>query len=265
MKIYPFLLIILLLPVLGLAVKQIAFILIYGSIFEPLRKKIANKFNSEAKNKLLWEKINELFSCNLCLTAQVSIWVVTIPLFGILFLSNYHFLIATFNLNAGIIPEILFNILACFIFAMSVSALAMVIWGVTEYFPKKIKIEEDFLKSKIQIESMMNVTKTTPAPLEKHNRSKILTIEDFTLENFKKIIRDLDYCSSFNCGHSRRDCREKNLDVLLKKWYKKTGVDNPPLFFSLQSKVSSALKEYFRNGNSSEERIEHLYNEMINH
>jgi len=247
-----------LLPILGLAVKQISFILIYGSIFEPFRRKITDKFNSTQKNKFFWEKIKELFSCNLCLTAQVSIWVTTFPLFGILYCDNPHFLIRVLNLNVSIIPEILFNIFVFFIFAMATSASAMALWEILEYLPKKLKFKENFYREKILVESMKEIN-TSIDKKTSHSFSST----DFTFDDFKILIEKLSPCADFDCGNGRKECREKIFEKFLKEWYKKYGQDNAFGITELRRRLEFVLKKFYSDKDNSEEKKRTLYNKIL--
>ena len=65
------------LVVCAIAVKQAAYILMHGSIFESLRNWIYSKMEDEVFG---FEKLNELFTCKVCMTTQVSIWLISVPL-----------------------------------------------------------------------------------------------------------------------------------------------------------------------------------------
>jgi hypothetical protein len=67
----------------GLYAKHAAYILLNGSIFEPLRSAIERrKFQDEEETRPRWLfiKLFDLFTCNLCMTAQVSFWAYVLPL-----------------------------------------------------------------------------------------------------------------------------------------------------------------------------------------
>jgi len=224
---------IIVLILLPLAVKEISFILMHGSIFESLRVKTVK-----------WKSLEKLFSCHLCMTAQVSIWFVTMPLFFILFLHNHHFLMNNFNLNADcLVEEIFVNVFACFMFTMGIACLAKFFWDATEYLPQKLKATKDFLDKKIQIDSIMTMNSNVSTV---KNKTQVLTFKDFTLSDFYNIIKYLyGKCNHFDCAVERRDCRKQEVFTFLTNWYKDKNGADPHFFSLLQDKVESALKRYY--------------------
>ncbi len=256
-----------LLPLFSLAVKQISFILINGSIFEPFRRKINKKFNSSKNGftKSFWKKINELLACNLCLTAQVSIWVIAMPFFTVLYLNNHHFLINYFDLKIDYLWEISFNLFVIFIFSMAVSALAYGFWILLEYPYRKIEIEKHFSQNLLEIESLSKLS-NVKAKSDKGNNNvgKSVSINDFTLRDFNLLIRVLDTeCSNIDCGVGRKNCRETEAQKFVQDWYDASGADDVLLLYNLKRKVKNALRKYFSNGEDTEELKKSIYKEEI--
>jgi hypothetical protein len=72
----------------GFAVFQISNIFLFGSIFENLRKLIKRKSRQGGQMAKL---MKDLFKCDLCMSTQVSIWFVGVPLCFIIS-TNLHLL-----------------------------------------------------------------------------------------------------------------------------------------------------------------------------
>lgn len=108
------------------AVKQIAAVIIEGSIFGSMRKAI--KVRAEA-GSYLFEKLRQLTSCKLCCTSQSAIWTIGIPA-GII-VWNWHFVMLALP---GIHPafEFLLIGLGSFVLSMAVGAASMMLWNFAE-------------------------------------------------------------------------------------------------------------------------------------
>ncbi len=120
------------LVVCAIAVKQAAYILMHGSIFESLRNWIYSKMEDEVFG---FEKLNELFTCKVCMTTQVSIWLISVPL-----------------MFSGLLPSMsLIGMMAVFLcVAFAVSGLAVLFWNLFEY---KVQKFEELRRSYEQRES----------------------------------------------------------------------------------------------------------------
>lgn len=119
--------------VFGLAVRQIAYILMHGSLFEGLRCTIQEKMESE---NWFFEKLNELFTCKVCMTAQVAIWFVGIPLMVLAVFRSDTTLLLLAMAPLLMIPMFL---LGAFLLAMAVAAVALLFWDFIEFRSKKFE------------------------------------------------------------------------------------------------------------------------------
>lgn len=132
--------------IFGLAVRQMSFILFFGSVFESLRTGIKKKLESTAKgtkSEWFWLKTNQLFTCHLCMMAQVAIWTTAFTLI-VLTISMPHFLIKLIGFRVDLFPEIILNVGFTFIFAMSIAAVAMGFWNLIEFFPRRLEEQKKF-------------------------------------------------------------------------------------------------------------------------
>ncbi len=121
----------------GLAVEQAARILMQGSIFESMREVIADRATqiryfgcSAVPVEPTWfdTKLHELISCNLCLTTQISIWFVAMPA------TILAWIYGPFKGLANL--WLIFPFLGV---AFAVSAIAMLVWNLTDYGPARYR------------------------------------------------------------------------------------------------------------------------------
>lgn len=221
--------------VLGVYIKGVSFILLHGSIFEPLRRSI---------NKSGIRLLKDLFDCPLCMTAQTAFWLAVLPLCVVLFLSDHHFLVNLFDLSLDIYEEVFLNIFAIFLYSITIGTIAKYIWDLSEYLPKKLKLAEEYNKEKLRIKMMSTDSSVTSD----------LNLEIFKFEDFSELIERLENrCSHIGCGVSRKDCREEELSKFLHQWYEENNVNNTHLFIDLQNRVEGALKRYFSSVDRSEQ------------
>lgn len=225
--------------VVGLAVKQISYILMYGSIFRSFRENIAKR--ASVPRRIFWGKVKELFSCNLCLTAHVAIWATGI-IFIFLHIVKPHFLLNTFYIESELFLEILINLVSVFTLSMCVAGIAMGFWELLDYLPKKLNILEENMKEKNRILSLQGARR------EVNFESKELSIQDFTLNDFKKLVKKLkDECFHIECGVSRRECRKRIISNYLLKWYREKNADNMEIFMKISDNLNQALARYYKN------------------
>lgn len=115
----------------AIAVKHAGYILMYGSIFESLRGFIADKMEEGAFG---FEKLNELFTCKVCMSTQVAIWLVAVPL-----------------TLSGVLPGggILIKVAGFAVIAFAVAGVAVWFWNLSEYRVQKFEEQARQYRSKI--------------------------------------------------------------------------------------------------------------------
>ena len=230
--------------ILGLAVKQSAFILLHGSVFDWLRVKIKRKmirYDGGAKG-WYYAKMQELFTCNLCMTSQVSFWNVTVPLTVLAHLRWDHPVEIIVNAELSFLTESLFILLFMFIVTMAISAVAMGIWGVTEYFPKKREEERKLLKE-IMNSYSANLYSNYSAVISGVQESEAL---NFTKDDFNDLIYEMDLaCLSIGCSYSRRDCRENKFERWFNAWAEKQQITYVKLIRQAKAKTEKAMQVYY--------------------
>ncbi len=115
---------------LALAVKQLSYALMQGSWFEPLRRRIRTEMRAGRPG---FTTLSELFTCKLCMTMQTSLWFVMIPSFGIAINAGIVHTI----LETGVWASAMITFLACFLYAIGVSGIALGLWIYLEYPAKR--------------------------------------------------------------------------------------------------------------------------------
>lgn len=117
---------------LALAVKQLSYALMQGSLFEPLRRYIRDGMRRDQRG---FEILSELISCKLCMTMQVSLWFVMIP---VVVAATYADLArAHLGSTTGPAMAVGFVVLGSFLYSTAVSALALGLWIHLEYPAKR--------------------------------------------------------------------------------------------------------------------------------
>lgn len=120
----------------GLADKSIAYILMRGSIFEWLRQAIEQR---KDRGSWLFSKLYDLFSCNLCMTAQVAIWFFAVPLAIVTW--GLHPLRYLLSEEMSLVTEVFLTFFTGFLLAMAIAAVAKAMWEAFEYLPARAEAE----------------------------------------------------------------------------------------------------------------------------
>lgn len=242
----------------GLAVKQAAFILLYGSIFDWLRKGINKKMKTaESKgSKWFWEKANELFTCILCMATQVAIWMCAVPFIILLHIRYPHPFELVLQNQLPFSLEIFFACLLAFIVSMAIAGVSMAIWNFSEYPSKKLGLIKKY--HQIMLES--NLTH----PNSYANNDKDI-IQKFSLLNLLKLF-DLmeEKCPGLGCGPDRVECREDTILEYIKEWAALNQLPYPQL--KLTNRLGEIFKYYYTNANTisdPKEYFEKAHSEMI--
>ncbi|KND48883.1 MAG: hypothetical protein AB200_00450 [Parcubacteria bacterium C7867-005] len=169
----------------AVAVKQASYILIHGSIFESLRNWIEDGMHREWFG---FEKLRELFTCQLCMTTQVSIWLVAIPL-----------------LLSGRVPAVGFveTVAGFAVTVFAVSGLAIWFWNLSESGPKRLEADR---KRYDQIIISLRKEISSGAPPEQTSAPSSY----MDREMFGRLLDHIESaCKGHGCGYSRRDCRRE--------------------------------------------------------
>lgn len=128
--------------VLGLAVRQISFILINGSVFQWLRGLLRRKAYKSSW-PWLWGKGHELFTCNICMTAQVAIWFAGAPITLGVYAKWPHPITAFLSIQLPFVVEAGVALWLWFVLSMAFAGAAMGWWWVLSYLPTKLGLLKD--------------------------------------------------------------------------------------------------------------------------
>jgi hypothetical protein len=179
----------------AIAVKHASYILMHGSVFESLRNFIKKQMQDDVFG---FEKLNELFTCKVCMNTQVALWMVALPL---LLSGNLSFL-GTW-MTAPVFAVTLF----------SVSGMATWFWNLSEFRSQKFhelevqhQSELAFLRKAIaKGGSDYGITQTT----QLQEKQFFLIVEAMEKE-----------CRGIGCGYRRRTCRQNKAAEMVRRLIK---------------------------------------------
>ncbi|HLD21191.1 MAG TPA: hypothetical protein VJB64_03790 [Patescibacteria group bacterium] len=243
----------------GLFAKHSSFILMYGSVFEELRAWIHHKRTTTLDHgQWFYQKSNELITCQLCLTAQVSIWFVALPVIIILE-GRYDGLLSW--LTAKHVPfllELAFFLFAWFVAAIVNAAVAMAFWNLTEHLPAVLK--EMQRHNQVNEEALVAMVAAQQVKIQETHHVPVMTFYDF-----RRLIERLsNNCDHIGCPGRRRECRQKTVAEFVKEL-----TESLQLGFVVKSNLdhhlNNATREYHRlrrDVHGYEERIARVWNDL---
>lgn len=212
----------------GLVVKHAAFILMYGSIFDWLRDQGIRRRKRLAKNRMeegcksslsykFWKKLDQLFSCNLCMTTQCSLWIFAIPITVFVHLRWEHPFERLWGVIIPFVAEALLFVIMILVLAMAIGATGLFFWNLLEHLPSKRDIQRRAIERRDLRLAVMK--------MKKESKEQGLVV-DFTLEDWLALIGRLDIECIAECGQGRRICRENILLEFLNNWLQGKGVNS---------------------------------------
>ncbi|MFC1598820.1 hypothetical protein ACFL2U_02325 [Patescibacteria group bacterium] len=236
--------------VFGLAVRQISFILMFGSVFDWLRYGVIKRQMKRAESgfaKQFWGKANELFTCNVCMTAQISIWFCALPTTIAIHLRFRHPAEQLLATNLPLVVEIGLALFMGFMISMSVAAVALGLWNALSYLPKRLTAEQKYYDQAAKhgtriknAETVATVETAVELPAE------VGLHEVFTFEDFQTVLFSVGTkCASIGCGAVRGDCRRGEKSNQLQLWKIKSNGHGPAFTPHVKSLLSSALQEFW--------------------
>lgn len=210
----------------ALAVKHVADILLYGSIFQPLRSFIARK---ETEGSSLFGVLHQLFTCLLCMSTQVSVWLAGVPA-----------LIITWNLHESIWLSLLSAIVA----TMAVAALGMGLWTFLEYSPNRFHARgKELEEANRKIRELTIMLQASPTVSSVRTEASFEVFFSQT-EYFDFLDYALTKCKNIGCSIRRHFCQVDRIAEFYASWAKKypEAARDWPLMERALQRVSS---EYF--------------------
>jgi len=260
---------------LGLAIRQLAFALLKGSAFQGLRELIRSKMRGGAFG---FEKLNELFTCQLCMTMQCSNWSIALPLVIIGYLAGvtvwfpdvivgyfadaaswftpaWHPILGWFVLLLGV-----------FMYAMAVSGVALGFYNFFEYPAARYEQAKlDLDDAAREIRELRDLL--SPDRAEEVRPSSVSVI--LSLDEFRRLMEYVNNeCRGIGCGYSRRDCRFRSVAGWLREWagtnayrMKKT----PILLGRCREHMADYFRDYSRydRGIENEQAFRILYEKVV--
>lgn len=227
--------------VAGLAVRQMAYILMHGSIFGPLRERIGRWMDDGSG---LAEKLNELFTCKVCMTAQVAIWTIALPLIVTGRLTGWT-LGTLLGARLPWLAEVPLTMLVGFVLAMAVAAIAVGFWNLIEFRPSQQEaLRQRYEADLAALRHQLAVTRRTSSEVAPH-----VPQSPFSFADFATIVAAVEKgCRGIGCGYARRDCREDTLIEQLRDWAtaSRNGTGDTDVAVLLGA-MKEVMPGYFRN------------------
>jgi len=207
---------------LGLAVRQLAFALLKGSIFQPLRDYIRI---GQREGRFGFGKLNQLFTCQLCMSMQCSIWTVALPLIIVGYLAGVtvwvpsvvgHFADAALWFTGAWHPVLgwFVLLLGVFMYAMAVSGVALGFYNRIEYSATRYEVLlGKFDSAKAEIEGLRLALSQAEA-----GQTATATVS-ITPDEFRVLVDRLNReCEDIGCPHRRRACRLYEIKAWVQEW-----------------------------------------------
>lgn len=223
---------------LALAIKQLSYALYSGSVFEPLRSEVGRRMH---RGDFGFNTLNQLLTCKLCVSMQMSLWFVTLPMLVIgLRTDALHFLFSGIALPVDTVVMI---VLGSFLYGMAISGMGLGLWIFLEYPAKRF--EETALRLHVAQQTIADLE----ALLEASGKevSHMLPVGDILLpDDFRALMESLeDRCWGIGCGYSRRYCRTERVSEWLETWSAGNSL-RTRLVPRLRKKLTEVLPEHFR-------------------
>lgn len=239
----------------SLVVKQLAHLLVYGSIFNWIRDGLKDGMKKKAFGA---ETLHELFTCTLCMITQLSIWFIAIPLAVI---AHFHGEALPF------FPESTLLQLA-YALALGASA-ALVVGAFATYFMFRVeypstrfkKVYDELNEAHLYIKDLEAAGIAAGNPL--------LTSETFTRVHLGEYIAAMDNgCKGISCAFARYECRLLRSQRFLTLWGKRENA-SALVLARLARKLVPIFQEYsgtsgrYRNDAARDEFIDALYAKLF--
>jgi hypothetical protein len=236
----------------ALAVKHVADILLYGSIFQPLRSFIAKK---ETENTPFFGTLNQLFTCLLCMSTQVAVWLAGVPASIIAWM---HF------------GDVWVSLFVLFVATMAVATLGMGLWTLLEYSPNRFHArgrELDEANRKVRELTLLLRASANTVVLRSKDGFEVFFGKD---EYFSFLDATLAKCKNIGCSIRRHFChsdRIKDFYVAFAEMNPEVALQWPMLENALYRLSLAYIQEvsYFQRSESEIASLkEATYQELLN-
>lgn len=245
----------------GIAVKHLAYILKYGSIFEPLRRSFGLRAERQGSGRFV-RLVRDLFACELCLASQTALWLVGLPLVIVARVQLPHVVGQLTGHHAPLLLEWAVALLVGFLLSMAVAAIARLVWLVTELPAERLKLQREYLEEKLEMleadnQRRLQILQTSSPSDGVPPKSATATID---LSRFMRVIEKIEAaCDGEGCGYSRLECRQREATRLIGELANELELPlKSPQRTGFSRMVRKAIKLYFKQrGYSHDEELIH--------
>jgi hypothetical protein len=242
----------------ALAVKQASYVLVYGSIFNWIR----NGFKAGMRSRIFGSRLlHALFTCTLCMTTQIALWLVALPIALVVFFYGADFGLALYPTDST--GRILYAVVSGFCGGMAVAGLATVFMTRTEYPPNRF----DELFRKYQELETENLTLRAAS---NGGNVPIIWGKAFTHADLVAIFDAIeDGCKGIDCIFALARCNISTFNEGVQEWVRRKGL---PMSTAgvLRDKLAPLFSEYrnsqwFIHGNpkARKQLLDELYQKLF--
>jgi hypothetical protein len=186
--------------VASLAIKHMSFVIVNGSIFNPIRDSLKRGFRDGVFGA---ETLHELFTCTLCMTTQLSIWLVGVPATMLVLFGNLGLILPLFPTDTlrVVLYALAFGTSAGF----GVGGLATILMTRSEHPPQRYLA---LLRAHQELQARCKEGSTITIS------GALLNVEDLT-----QVFNNIDAeCRGIGCPILRAHCLQNTLRSVLKSW-----------------------------------------------
>jgi hypothetical protein len=239
----------------SLAVKQLAHLLVYGSIFDWIRDGLKDGMKKKAFGA---KTLHELFTCTLCMITQLTLWLIAVPLAAI----AYY--------NGSVLPFFPESIIWQLPYATTFGILAALVVGAfATYFMFKVEYPSTRFKKAFDElnEAHLYIRELEAAGAVAGNPA--LSSEVFTRVHFDEYITAMDRgCAGISCRFARHSCRLTRGSRFLNQWAKREEA-SPLTLAQLGRRLVPVFQEYaltsgeYRSDQARGEFLDALYAKLF--
>lgn len=221
---------------LGVIVLWASYHLVYGSIFARYREYFRRQYrDSEGWLHTLWWFPREIFACRVCMTAEVSNILVALPVNIALHERIGSPLGALLGYPVAIGWQLIFFCMLQLILLEMFGGMAMMIWTLSDYYPKKYKAMVSLYESRISALHEDFALQLI--------RSSVHPAVCFGYEDFIVLLAPTEECSDIGCSTAEQACRAEHLRHTIDEW-ERTRNPHPALVHLLHARMPELVERY---------------------
>ncbi len=249
--------------IVAVAIKQLGFALVKGSLFHGLRAGFTRRARAPGFRGFVYTKLSELVTCRLCMTMQLSIWLVILPSAALgLAIDLVPTLLVRGGFELASVPAVALQLLASVLYGFGVSGLSLLLWNRHEYPVKRYETAVTelerviFERDQLRQENEMLRSRDRAGTRSNHEEERLMNEADRsdavhaqTLVTEREIVTLLSAVHNashgIGCGYERRRMRRSKVQEWLRVWGAKSPI-HTAYVRTLSGILEQHLPDYFR-------------------